>query len=157
MEVFEYVGLNTTISYTDNQAIVRYNGYTYTYSLNSDGYATKFEYIDENELIIEEYTWSNHNITSTNHKNETRFPVIETIEYDNKNAIDYALRILPFICSKNNILNQDFDDDGDEMRSVYTYEYNSYDYPTKITWHDDFGVSDTFPSYIKYINAKDIK
>lgn len=154
MEIFECIGLNTTISYTDNQAIVRYNGYTYTYSLNSDGYATKFEYIDENELIIEEYKWSNHNITEITHKNETRLPIIETIEYDNKNSIDYIYKLLPFICSKNNLINESWSDDDEQVSNDRGMEYNEYGYPTKITWYDEYAA---FPEYIKYIDAKDIK
>lgn len=154
MEIFEHIGLNTTITYTDKKAIVRCEGEEDEYTLNSNGLATKFEYEDEYEHGITEFSWDNENIVQINETYDQYDTDAVLLTYDNKNSIDYITKILPFICSKNNVVSERSDDYGYTMTDNYRIEYNEYNYPTKITLDDEY---ESYSEYIKYIDAKDIK
>jgi len=134
--------------------------------LDSNGFANKIENKNNEESSVSFITRKNDNIVNvdntyidfTDDGEPDEF--VNIINYDTKESIDYIRMMLPCLYSQNNPLNM-VEEDG-EFTITYSYEYNSFNYPTKITEtsieiYEGDKYEETMVTNLKYINAEDIK
>ncbi|MCZ4693515.1 hypothetical protein DWB61_00970 [Ancylomarina euxinus] len=168
-EIFDnVVDNNVRISYVSDKITITSidDDNTMVLTLDSDGFAYKMERNSEEESAVILITRGNNNVvTATNtyvDKTDDSIPdeVVNHLTYDTKESIDYIRMMLPCLYSKNNPVR--VDEEGGDFKITYSYEYNSFNYPTKITesyieideGHKYEGTSIT---NLEYINADEIK
>ncbi len=142
------------------------NDNTMVLTLNSDGFVNKIEDNDKTSSNLSVITRKNDNIiTAANtyiDKTGADKPEewVVNCSYDSKKSIDYIRVLLPALYSKNNPLESVQEDDSFKM--TYSYEYNSFSYPTKITEttfeiYNGHKHEETCIKILKYIDANEIK
>lgn len=135
-------------------------------TLDSNGFAEKFE--DKNDLDsnVSLITRRNNNVVKVdntyidNTDDGEPDEFVNNLDYDTKESIDYIRMLLPCLYSQNNPLNMV--EEGGKFKITYSYEYNSFNYPTKITEtsieiYEGGKYEETMVTSLKYINADDIK